>query len=53
MSSVLAGCGARSGPTTKEGLTTTRSTPLSFAILHASFSPKVFAYAYHNCIINS
>jgi len=45
---VLVGCGASSGPTTKEGLTTTRSMPFSFADLQASFSPIVFAYAYQS-----
>jgi len=47
-SNVLVGCGASSGPTTKEGLTTTRSMPFSFADLQASFSPIVFAYAYQS-----
>ena len=49
MNRVLVGCGVSKGPTTKDGFTTTRSVPLSLAILHASFSAKVFAYAYHSC----
>lgn len=48
-SSVLVGCGASKGPTTKDGFTTTRSIPVSLAILHASFSADVFAYAYQSC----
>lgn len=48
-SNVLVGCGAKRGPTTKDGFTTTRSMPFSFAIFQASFSAIVFAYAYHSC----
>lgn len=47
--SVLVGCGESNGPTTKEGLTTTKSMPLSSAVFHASFSAIVLAYAYHSC----
>lgn len=46
--SVLVGGGESKAPTTKEGLTTTKSMPLSFTILHASFSAIVLAYAYHS-----
>lgn len=50
---VLVGWGASSGPTTKDGFTTTRSIPLSSATLHASFSAMVFAYAYQSYIQES
>lgn len=48
MSMVLVGLGPSAGPITKDGFTTTRSMPCSFASRHASFSATVFAYAYHS-----
>lgn len=45
---VLVGLGPSAGPITKDGFTTTRSMPCSFASRHASFSATVFAYAYHS-----
>lgn len=46
---MLVGFGVSKGPTTKDGFTTTRSIPCSFAMRQASFSAKVFANAYQSC----